>query len=219
MPTLTSQEPDTLDLDFFYKNVSETYGSYGVAIYEVNPLIVKPIQKNFYPTTCFDTNLPENDKTYNSPQDSSISPTTSNKQIKNLIRQLNTTQQTIPPSPSSQHKSTLTNPTNLSSPSPSLHIHTCPKCWHVISCKMANSQHYPQGDVIKERENYYHSKTLSTKNIYTSSMEIDLPTNFQDSPATNQFLNKDTNQTQPTSTQSQNLLLNEPKPKPNPSYD
>ena len=62
-------------------------------------------------------------------------------------------------------------------------------------------------------------ETLSTKNIHTSSMEIDLSTDFQDSPATNQFLNKDTNQTQPISTQSQNLPLNEPKPKPNPSYD
>ncbi|CAG8622969.1 8748_t:CDS:1 [Gigaspora rosea] len=118
MPTLTSQAPDTLDFDFFYKNVSETYECYEVAIYEDNPLIVKPIQKNFYPTTCFDTNfrfiknakathffpaplstaivscickkyhtkfIAENDKTYNSPQNSSISPTTSNKQIKRLI--------------------------------------------------------------------------------------------------------------------------------------
>ena len=45
MPTLTTQEPDTLDLDFFYKNVTKTYGTYGVAIYEDNPLIVKPIPK------------------------------------------------------------------------------------------------------------------------------------------------------------------------------
>ncbi|CAG8735596.1 3216_t:CDS:2 [Gigaspora rosea] len=254
MPTLTSQEPDTLDLDFFYKNVSRTYGTYRVAIYEDNSLIVKPIQKNFHPTTCFDTNF---------------------RSIKNA----NTTQQTIPLSPSSQHKSALTNPTNPSSSSLSLHIHTCPKYWYVISCKMANNQYYPQDDVIKEGEDYYHSscianifaltstmasnqaflqqqleqtyntstfisntsttktsfnisltnttslpkqqqnsnlfqsnkntqhnqlanlflltplKTSSTKNINTSSMEIDLSTNFQDSPATNQLFNKDTNQT------------------------
>ncbi|CAG8830614.1 14325_t:CDS:2, partial [Gigaspora rosea] len=131
-----------------------------------NPLIVKPIQKNFYPTTCFDTNLhsiknakatthffsaqlstaivscickkyntkfiAENDKTYNSLQDSSFSTQT-----------------------------TLTNPTNPSSSSPSLHIHTCPKCWHVISCKMVNSQQYPQADVIKEGEDYYHSSCIA----------------------------------------------------------
>ncbi|CAG8696911.1 14554_t:CDS:1, partial [Gigaspora rosea] len=82
----------------------------------------------------------ENDKTYNSSQDTSISPTISNKQIKRLIQQLNTTQQTILPSPSSQYKSVLTNSTNPSTPSPSL-----PKMCHVISCRMANNQYYSQG--------------------------------------------------------------------------
>ncbi|CAG8807571.1 20726_t:CDS:1, partial [Gigaspora rosea] len=57
MPTLIFQEPNTLDFDFFYKNVFEPYRTYGIAIYKDNPLIVKQIQKNFYPTTCFDTNL------------------------------------------------------------------------------------------------------------------------------------------------------------------
>ena len=177
MPTLTTQEPDTLDLDFFYKNVTETYGTYSVAIYEDNPLIVKPIPKNFRPTNCFDTNLrsvkkathffpvplstaivacickkyhtkfiAENDKIYDATPE--ISPTISNSQNKKLIQQLNSTQQTIPSSPISQQKSTLTNPTNISSPLPSLHMHTCPKCWHIISCKLANNQHYPQGDVM-----------------------------------------------------------------------
>ncbi|CAG8656105.1 24868_t:CDS:2, partial [Gigaspora rosea] len=197
--------PDTLDLDFFYKNVSRTYKTYGVAIYEDNPLIVKPIQKNFHPTTCFDTNLrsiknaklihffpaplstaivscickkyhtkfiAENNKTYNSSQDTSISPTTSNKQIKRLIQQLNTTQQTIPPSPSSQHKSALTNPINLSSLLPSLHIYICPKC-----------------DIIKEGKDYYHSSYIANTSVLFSTI------------ASNQtFLQQQLEQTHNTST-------------------
>ena len=50
-------------------------------------------------------------------------------------------------------------------------------------------------------------------------MEIDPPTTAQDSSITDQLTDKNTNQTQPTPTQSQNLLSNEPKSKPNPSYD
>ena len=50
MPTLTSQEPDTLDLDHFYQNNA---GTYGVAIYEDKPEIAKAIPKSFRPTACF----------------------------------------------------------------------------------------------------------------------------------------------------------------------
>ena len=50
-------------------------------------------------------------------------------------------------------------------------------------------------------------------------MEIDPPTTAQDSSITDQLTDKNTNQTQPTPTQSQNLLSNEPKSKPNPSYN
>ncbi|CAG8754291.1 11555_t:CDS:2, partial [Gigaspora rosea] len=70
-----------------------------------------------------------------------------------LIQQLNTTQQTIPPSSSSQHKSALTNPTNPSSPSLSLHIHICPKC-----------------DIIKEGEDYYHSSYIANTSALSSTM-------------------------------------------------
>ena len=50
MSTLTSQEPDTLDLDHFYSNNS---GTYEVAIYKDKPDIVKAIPKNFRPVACF----------------------------------------------------------------------------------------------------------------------------------------------------------------------
>src|ERR1041384_117230 len=50
MPTLTSQEPDTLDLDHFYQNNA---GTYGVTIYEDKLETAKAISKSFRPTACF----------------------------------------------------------------------------------------------------------------------------------------------------------------------
>jgi hypothetical protein len=62
MPTLSSQEPDTADLDFFYQNFSN---SFGIALYEEeNGNNARPIPPKVKPTTCLIKNLRNNKITH-----------------------------------------------------------------------------------------------------------------------------------------------------------
>ena len=54
MPTLTSEIPDTLDLDYFYKKCSDTFG---VAFYEEDPKNVTLIPSKSKPITCLTKTL------------------------------------------------------------------------------------------------------------------------------------------------------------------
>lgn len=185
MPTLTNQEPDTLDLDHFYQNNS---GTYGIAIYEDKPETAKAIPKSFRPTACFNKDfrnsqkvthffpaplstaiitclckkfhtkfIAKDDKIYDF--NTNINATTSAAQIKKLTQKLKDTTQTIPQSPILQQK-THTDETPTT-PSPLFHTHTCPNCNQVINCKSVNNHHSPQGDSIKYGENYYHSSCIT----------------------------------------------------------
>jgi len=62
MPTLSNQEPDTADLDYFYQNFSN---SFGIALYEEeNNNKARPIPPKVKPTTCLTKNLRSNKITY-----------------------------------------------------------------------------------------------------------------------------------------------------------
>src|SRR5437588_72471 len=59
MPTLTSEMPDTLDLDYFYRKCSDTFG---VAFYEEDSKNVIPILSKSKPITCLTKTLRSNIK-------------------------------------------------------------------------------------------------------------------------------------------------------------
>src|SRR5437868_14318343 len=59
MPTLTSEILDTLDLDYFYKKCSDTFG---VAFYEEDPKNITPIPSKSKPITCLTKTLCSNVK-------------------------------------------------------------------------------------------------------------------------------------------------------------
>ena len=59
MPTLTSEMPDTLDLDYFYKRCPDTFG---VAFYEDDPKNITPIPSKSKPITCLTKVLRNNTK-------------------------------------------------------------------------------------------------------------------------------------------------------------
>src|SRR6185295_8413122 len=62
MPTLSNQEPDTADLDYFYQNFSD---SFGIALYEEeNNNKARPIPPKVKPTTCLTKNLRSNKITH-----------------------------------------------------------------------------------------------------------------------------------------------------------
>ena len=59
MPTLTSEMPDTLDLDYFYKKCSDTFG---VAFYEEDPKNITLILSKSKLITCLTKTLRSNIK-------------------------------------------------------------------------------------------------------------------------------------------------------------
>jgi len=55
MPTLSQQEPDTTDLDYFYQNFAN---SFGITLYEEgNNSKARPIPAKLQPTFCLTKNL------------------------------------------------------------------------------------------------------------------------------------------------------------------
>src|SRR5205085_10103146 len=59
IPTLVSETPDTLDLDYFYKKCPDTFG---VAFYEEDPKNVTPILSKSKLITCLTKTLRSNTK-------------------------------------------------------------------------------------------------------------------------------------------------------------
>ena len=59
MPTLTSEMPDTLDLDYFYKRCPDTFR---VAFYEDDPRNITPFSSKSKPITCLTKVLRNNTK-------------------------------------------------------------------------------------------------------------------------------------------------------------
>ena len=243
MPTLTSQEPDTLDLDHFYQNNA---GTYGVAIYEDKPEIAKAIPKSFRPTACFNKDfrnyqkvthflpaplstaiitclckkyhtkfIAKDDKIYDF--NTNINATMSSAQTKKLMQKLKDTTQSIPQSPISQQQIHLENTPNT--PSLLFHTHTCINCNQVINCKSINDHHSPQGDSIKYGENYYHSSCIT--NTSSSISYISGPSDDtirQRMEQLSKSLNNDTTQT-PSHSQPRQLTQsnNQSQPKTPPS--
>ena len=165
MPTPSKEAPDTLDLDYFFKNYPS---SCGIAIYEKEPEKVRAIPDKYRPTKCITMELrshpathffpapptttivkcmcgsfhtqfiTENNKTYDS--NISAEETTSNKQTKKLQQALKNSTSHIPPSPSA-----------------TTHTHTCPRCQNSISCKVFNNNHALENETTFYQNKAYHN--------------------------------------------------------------
>ena len=169
MPTLSTEAPDTLDLDYFFKNHAN---SYGIAIYEKEPTQVRAIPDKYKPTKCITMELrthpathifpapattatvkcmcglfhtqfiAENNKTYE--LNTQTNETTTNKQAKKLQQILKKSTANVPPSPTA-----------------TIHTHICPKCQIPINCKVNNNNHALQNESTFYQDIAYHNNCLA----------------------------------------------------------
>jgi hypothetical protein len=172
MPTLSQQEPDTADLDYFYQNFSN---SFGIALYEEdNNNKARPIPSKVQPTSCLTKNLRSNKIThfFKAPTSTSLITCLCGKYHTKFISTSNTnyTQTTefttahINSNSKKINKTTQELMTNLSSsidsvppsPTPDVHYHTCPKCSLPIGCTKRNERHYPTEKYISKNNEIYH---------------------------------------------------------------
>src|SRR2546429_6317729 len=154
MSTLASEIPDTLDLDYFYKKCSDTFG---VAFYEEDPKNITPIPSKSKPITCLTKTLRSNTKSMHflfAPKTSAITQCLCGIYHTNFISADNTEYNTSIPNftillANSSNKKTKAFLQNLEgitenippSPTPTLCQYTCPKCWLLIKCKLSNNNH------------------------------------------------------------------------------
>ena len=145
--------PDTLDLDHFYSNYTN---SYKIVFEEENPSNTQPILANFRPMDCITKALHRNTKTTHFIKASSTTAITfcfcdkyhtnfitSSKTILNPTKLTNFTTFTA----SATNKKTKIILDNLNkitqfippSPTPIFHEHICKKYWLAIRCKIINN--------------------------------------------------------------------------------
>jgi len=172
MPTLTHQEPDTADLDYFYQNFSD---SFGIALYEEEQgNKAHPIPPKIQPTSCLTKNLRSHKIThfFQAPSSTSvitclcgkyhtkfISPTNTNHiqatdfttaHINSNSKKLNRTSQDLITNISSSTSSVPPSST------PDVHYHTCPKYSLPIDCTKRNECHYPTEKYVTKNNEVYH---------------------------------------------------------------
>jgi len=191
MPTLTQQEPDTADLDFFYIHHAQ---SFGIALFEdEQENNLKAIPPNQEPTTCHTRTTRTNKATHFFRAPSTTSVVTclcrkyhtkfisiqnntyqphkeftqiamgkrQNSKTVELINQISQTSDNIPPSPT-----------------PQLCQHTCPKCSKSITCRIYDNKHHPNESYILVDKKVYHTNctaplpTSSSSLSTTSSLNI-----------------------------------------------
>ena len=91
MPTLTTIDPDTIDLDYFYNTY---HNSFSIRIYEDSSNIPRPILSNKKPTECLSTELRKVTKTchyFEAPVTTSIIKCLCNKYHTHFISKENKT--------------------------------------------------------------------------------------------------------------------------------
>jgi len=152
MPTLTSTEPDTINLDFFYTKYPS---SFGVAFLEESSTIPHPIPAKTTPLACITKILRSDNKVTHfikAPPTTATAfclcnkyhtkfITTSNKPFKPVHTDF------IPFVANTKNKNTqkmlqsiATSTDNIPpSPTPVTHQHSCQKCQQLISCKVTNN--------------------------------------------------------------------------------
>jgi hypothetical protein len=186
MPTLSTQSPDTTNLDFFYANYAN---SFGIGFHEDAPNKPKPIPPSIMPTQCLTKNLRGSTKTthfFKAPNTTLVvkclcgsfhtnfisqstqpytsdtqnfTPTTSMKKQKNLISNITNSAEFIPPSP-------------VASPSLSTHTHQCLFCNLNINCKINNETHFLENDSTTYKNIPCHKTCLNMQNDQGTSSKL-----------------------------------------------
>ena len=187
MPTITTIDPDTLDLDHFYSNYAN---SYRIAFDEENPSNTRPIPANFRPMDCITKALHGNTKTTHfikAPSTTAITFCLCDKYHTNFITSSKTIFNPTKPTNFTTFTASATNKKtkiildNLNkitqffppSPTPIFYEHTCKKCWLAIRCKITNNQHYLSNDAkFEQGEAIHHSCTIATTPATSSSSSI-----------------------------------------------
>ena len=183
MPTLTQQDPDTADLDYFYIHHAQ---SFGIALFEDEQEDnLKAIPPNQEPTTCHTRTTRTNKATHFFRAPSTTSVVTclcrkyhtkfisvqnniyqphkeftqiamgkkQNSKTVELINQISQTSDNIPPSPT-----------------PQLCQHTCPKCSKSITCRIYNNKHHPTESYVLVDKEVYHTNCATLLPAPSSSL-------------------------------------------------
>ena len=186
MPTLTNQEPDTADLDYFYLNFPN---SFGIALYEEESgNNARPIPPKVKPTTCLTKNLRSNKIThfFQAPSSTSVITCFCSKYHTKFTSPTNTNHiqatELTTVHVNSNSKKNLNKPTqqlmtNLSSstdrvppsPTPDIHYHTCPKCFLPIGCTKRNEHHYPNEKYVTKNNEVYHLACMTASSQHEAS--------------------------------------------------
>ena len=185
MPTLTNQELNTADLDYFYQNFPN---SFGIALYEEESgNNARPIPPKVKPTACLTKNLRSNKITHFFQAPSSISvitclcgkyhtkftsPTNTNHIQATELTTVYVNSNSKKPNKSTQQlMSDLSSSNNSIPPSstPDVHYHTCLKCFIPIGCTKKNECYYPTEKYVTKNNEVYHLACMTASSQHEAN--------------------------------------------------